>query len=361
MGANYIDRRYNVLVIGKSGVGKSSFVNYLYGQDVAKTGTGKPQTERGFHKYEFALGEEKLPTVLYDSWGLEADKYKEWMDRFRQELDEHGVDKPAAEWFHSVFYIINGTGHRVEPVDIAVVNMLIEQKYCVNIVINQSDALSEEEKSAMRGAVLGAIPDASVIFMASGGENRAGPIKTFGKDEVARQAIADFFESLLIRLPLHARFISEQWKQEWRSFVRFNIDNVGRDDDKQVAARIEEGTNRQLGNLRQTLNDEICKTLEVYGHVFSSFGALVPVKVDPDKGFTNDGDDGLPLFAWATLPLWVVPGFLIYFLAGRWLNKDKLEKDFLDMERRVDKELEDWFFQLGQSLKNMRGEYCSKA
>lgn len=73
-------KKYNILVIGKTGVGKSSFINYFLGQDVAETGTGKPVTKPGFYEFSFAM--EGFPVILYDSWGLEADKYQEWTENF---------------------------------------------------------------------------------------------------------------------------------------------------------------------------------------------------------------------------------------------------------------------------------------
>ena len=38
-------KRTNILVLGKTGVGKSTLINAIFGEDLAKTGTGKPCTE----------------------------------------------------------------------------------------------------------------------------------------------------------------------------------------------------------------------------------------------------------------------------------------------------------------------------
>jgi len=74
----------NVLILGKTGVGKSSLVNYLYGRDIAVAKTGRPVTARGFHRHEPFMYKSLLVTV-YDSWGLEADKVSEWYNDLEEE------------------------------------------------------------------------------------------------------------------------------------------------------------------------------------------------------------------------------------------------------------------------------------
>ena len=43
----------NILIAGKSGVGKSSLLNYIFGEEVSPTGAGKPVTAEGLHEYLF--------------------------------------------------------------------------------------------------------------------------------------------------------------------------------------------------------------------------------------------------------------------------------------------------------------------
>ena len=38
----------NILIAGKTGVGKSAFINYIYGHDVAESRAGSPVTQKGF-------------------------------------------------------------------------------------------------------------------------------------------------------------------------------------------------------------------------------------------------------------------------------------------------------------------------
>ena len=47
----------SVLVIGQSGVGKSSLLNYLFGKDIEGTGAGKAVTKEGIFCHPFKYDE----------------------------------------------------------------------------------------------------------------------------------------------------------------------------------------------------------------------------------------------------------------------------------------------------------------
>ena len=69
----------NILIAGKSGVGKSSLLNYIFGEEVSPTGAGKPVTAKGLHEYSFELKDnDRISFSICDSWGLEPDKADEW-------------------------------------------------------------------------------------------------------------------------------------------------------------------------------------------------------------------------------------------------------------------------------------------
>nr|WP_252866342.1 GTPase [Wohlfahrtiimonas chitiniclastica] len=61
------ETNYNIAIIGQTGVGKSSLINYLFGDNVAKTGVGKPVTTNGFHEIKHFIKD--MPVNIYDSWG----------------------------------------------------------------------------------------------------------------------------------------------------------------------------------------------------------------------------------------------------------------------------------------------------
>ena len=56
----------NIMVVGKTGVGKSTLINNLFRENLALTGIGRPIT-----KHLRRISKEGVPLVLYDTRGLE--------------------------------------------------------------------------------------------------------------------------------------------------------------------------------------------------------------------------------------------------------------------------------------------------
>lgn len=73
----------NILLMGTIGVGKSSLINGLFGQEVAKAGVGKSLTQH-LEKY---VDEEK-GLILWDTKGIEAEDYQNTMERLKKEMED---------------------------------------------------------------------------------------------------------------------------------------------------------------------------------------------------------------------------------------------------------------------------------
>ena len=63
----------NLVIAGKTGVGKSTLINAAFMENVAKTGIGKPITDEGDMKW---FEKEGYPLRIYDTVGLELDDEK---------------------------------------------------------------------------------------------------------------------------------------------------------------------------------------------------------------------------------------------------------------------------------------------
>ncbi|MBB6698771.1 GTPase [Clostridium algidicarnis] len=134
----------NILVCGATGVGKSSFVNDVFGKCVAKVGEGAPIT-RGVKRYE----DKELSVVLYDSEGYEIGEDKQYY--FKEEIIGV-IDKCKQEYptelnkqIHEVWYFISAANKRVTETDIEVVNLIKEKKVPIAIVVTQIDNVDEKE------------------------------------------------------------------------------------------------------------------------------------------------------------------------------------------------------------------------
>ncbi len=73
----------NILLMGAIGVGKSSLINGLFGQEVAKAGVGKSLTQH-LEKY---VDEEK-GLILWDTKGIEAKDYQNTMESLKKEMED---------------------------------------------------------------------------------------------------------------------------------------------------------------------------------------------------------------------------------------------------------------------------------
>ena len=67
----------NVLILGKTGVGKSALLNYLFGDEISSVGSGKPVTGEGIFTYE-PFDYNGINITINDSWGIEPDKAGKW-------------------------------------------------------------------------------------------------------------------------------------------------------------------------------------------------------------------------------------------------------------------------------------------
>ena len=104
----------NVLIIGKTGTGKSSFANYLFDVDKFTTGSGEPVTSwaENFQAYHFE--KEGIKINVYDSVGLEPDNQKQWMIELDKFLAQKQSQKDPNKIIHTLFYVINASSARIE-------------------------------------------------------------------------------------------------------------------------------------------------------------------------------------------------------------------------------------------------------
>ena len=127
----------NIMLLGRTGVGKSSFINYLVGKDVCKVATGMPVTQ-GFETYEYDNG--KIPLRIYDSKGLEVLDSSAQKDKLIEFIRTRCNDTDVFKWLHTIFYCLNIERKRLEPEEVKFIKSIkgnIAQN--VHIIITHCD------------------------------------------------------------------------------------------------------------------------------------------------------------------------------------------------------------------------------
>ena len=123
----------NVMLVGKTGVGKSTLVNNIFREKLATTGVGKPVT-----KHLRRIQKVGVPIVLYDTRGLElsetvqSDVRKEIITTIN-EKKSLGIDQAI----HVAYYCINANSSRIEEAEINFINELA-QLLPVIVVLTQA-------------------------------------------------------------------------------------------------------------------------------------------------------------------------------------------------------------------------------
>jgi hypothetical protein len=200
----------NILVLGKTGTGKTSLLNYLYGLDLP-VGAGLPQTGKGIHESTFVR--EGTAYHIFDSWGLEADSLPEWRKEVLSLVGKRNTSPRMDEWFHAVYYCFSANTARIEDVEVdeIIVPLLRMGSKVLVILTNAEPGFRKEEKiqgmttylrerleQVLPGA--GDIPILPVVSVA--GETVGGdPVTRSGRSEILAAAEYSLAEDIRRRLP----------------------------------------------------------------------------------------------------------------------------------------------------------------
>lgn len=218
----------NFLVLGKTGVGKSSLLNCLLGDRRFDTGTGRPVTTKGIHESEGTL--DGIRVRVFDSWGLEAGAVEEWHRMLKDAQEKHDLTHKIEDWFHAVVYCVNAGGHRIEDVDRDIIRSLLADDLYVVVALTQSDLCSEADAQILRNTLCSSnecekLLPRNVIETCAGGKTRGHESEPFGIQELKRAILENYKKTIKAQLPARCIYLAQQKVDMFRKEMEKWIDS----------------------------------------------------------------------------------------------------------------------------------------
>lgn len=128
----------NVLVAGKTGVGKSTLINHIFREKLADTGIGKPVT-----KHLRKITKPGIPVSLYDTRGLELEQSIQ--KQVKKEIFElTDQNENTSEAIHVAYYCIQASSSRIEDIELDLISD-VASKIPVILVLTQAIGKPAEE------------------------------------------------------------------------------------------------------------------------------------------------------------------------------------------------------------------------
>ena len=131
----------NIMVAGITGTGKSTLLNAVFGQEMAKTGKGRPVTEHIDEYYST-----NVPIHIWDTVGLELDseKTKESIRAIRKTIANKASSQDKFDRVHAIWYCVNSGSSRYQGAELDFIKNL--HSIGVPFIIVLTQCIGEEDE-----------------------------------------------------------------------------------------------------------------------------------------------------------------------------------------------------------------------
>lgn len=145
-------KQLNVMLLGKTGAGKSTLVNNIFKARLADTGTGRPVTE-GTRCYSVP----GVPLQIYDTRGFELGSAAQQTVRDDVlAMIKDGVEaKDINRNIHCILYCINATGNRIEQEEIDWIERFADETevFSVPLILVLTQAVARKKAEDLKTVI----------------------------------------------------------------------------------------------------------------------------------------------------------------------------------------------------------------
>ncbi|WP_162182949.1 GTPase, partial [Neosynechococcus sphagnicola] len=120
----------NILIAGRTGVGKSTLINAVFQGNFATTGQGRPVTQNTRE-----IKKEEVPLSIFDTRGLEMADFTETLSALKCLVSERARSSDLNQHIHVAWICIAEDSRRVEPAEEELVKMMADRNIPVIAVI----------------------------------------------------------------------------------------------------------------------------------------------------------------------------------------------------------------------------------
>lgn len=178
----------NIIVAGKTGVGKSTLINSVFKDELAETGMGRPVTN-----HMRKITKKDIPLAIYDTRGFELGK--DVQESVKSEvfstINEGLATKDVNNAIHCIWYCINTASNRIEPEEIEWLRDLTRENQLtqVPIIVVLTQTISKKNAEEMKQLILDENLDVIQVIpvLAKDYEIEGlGTVKSFGLDKLIK-------------------------------------------------------------------------------------------------------------------------------------------------------------------------------
>ena len=146
-------KKLNVIIAGKTGVGKSTLINAMFRENLTETGIGRPVTE-----HMKRLEKPDFPLAIYDTRGFElsGQVQKQVTEEIIKTIQDGALSKEKEDDIHCVWYCVSGASDRLEPEEVSFIESLTKEasRTRVPVIIVLTKSYSKTESKKLRDYIL---------------------------------------------------------------------------------------------------------------------------------------------------------------------------------------------------------------